>query len=179
VHTIIGHAVICIVPVIMLLTFGAGVLITQRSGDDFRVSARAGLCAGLVAFAIYVASSSFSEQTSIGGPIKLPGFHWIPLAAGAVVGFGMLLLVDYLKLAAGLVGLFVLFLIASSSIAEFSYFFSSPLRDFAIDFSLSTLFGMLLNIILFPGTTKKLRGGGADQADESGQWTPRGFRSRA
>ena len=105
--------------------------------------------AGLVAFALYVVSVDIDLRTSAVRPI---GFHWIPIAAGLISGFGLLLLVQrFWQGAVGLVGLFVLFLVASSSIATFSHFFASPFRNFAIDFSLATLFGMLLNVIIFPG----------------------------
>lgn len=118
----------------------------------YRLSARAGLFAGLVAFAIYVVSSFSALQAPSLRALKLPTFHPIPAAIGAVLGFTLLQLVQLAKekMTAGLVGLFVLFLVGTSSVAVFSYFFASPLRGFAIYFTLSTLFGMLVDVMLFP-----------------------------
>lgn len=135
--------------------FVAGLYVSQRA-KNFQYSAYAGLCAGLVCFVIYVVSSFTTFQAPSLVVKTLPSFHILPVTLGAVLGFLILLLLNYLRRPSGLVGLFVLFLIASSSIAAFSYFFASPLRSFAIYFALGSLFGMLLHIILFPEAIREI-----------------------
>ncbi|HCU93249.1 MAG TPA: hypothetical protein DHU96_11155 [Actinobacteria bacterium] len=145
-----------IVPGIMLVMFGVGIYLSAKVPQQFRLSAVAGLCAGLVAFAVYVVSSFTKFQAPALNVTSLPSFHWVPTIIGAVMGFAMLRVLQYLKLNAGLLGLFILVLIASSSIAAFSYFFASPLRDFAIYFALSTAVGMLLHVMLFPERIREI-----------------------
>ncbi|MEW2382588.1 hypothetical protein AB0873_10950 [Micromonospora sp. NPDC047707] len=142
--------VFVVIPSIMIAMLMLGFYVARRVSRDFRLSAMAGLCAGLVGFAIYVVASFSrlrSPELALDG---LPRFHWIPSIIGFVVGFSVLLLVRFFRLTAGLVGLMVLFLTFAGSTSAFSYFFASPLRGFAIFLALSAMFGMLLNVLLFP-----------------------------
>lgn len=153
----IFHAVeYVVIPLILLLIFAFGIYVIRRVGREYRVSARAGLAAGLVVFAIYVISSLSDVPTPINTNLTLPSFNWHPAVIGAILGFVLLLVLARFERNAGLVGLTVLVLIASSSVAAFSYLFTSPLRQFAIYFSLSMLFGMLVEVMIFPDRIKSI-----------------------
>lgn len=155
-RALIYHLVVYfLTPGIMLIMLVAGVVLAVKVPQRFRIPAVAGLCAGLVGFAIYVASSSKSFQAPTAAVTTLPGFHWLPIALGLLLGFGILRLLEVLALNSGLFGLFILILTMSSSVAVYSYFYPSPLRDFTILFSLSSAVGMLFHIMLFP---KRIRG---------------------
>ena len=115
-----------------------------------RLPAIAGLAAGLVAFAIYVVSSFSDLRSPSLGLEPIPKFQLFPLIIGGAAGFGLLPLGKFLDNArSGLVGLFILFLTATSSSALFSYFFASPLRTSAIYLALGFMSGALVNIVLF------------------------------
>ena len=142
------HVIVDIlVPAIMLLVFLSGIYIARRAPE--KVPAIAGFSAGLVAFAIYAVGSFRDFHAVPFNAASLPAFQWIPTVGGALIGLLVFWLLQQLKLNSGLVGLFVLLLVASSSIAAFSYFFESPLRRYVIYFTLGMLFGMLLYIALF------------------------------
>jgi len=143
-----------LVPAIMLLMFLAGIYIIRRASQ--KVSPVAGFSAGLVAFAIYAVSSFREFHAAPFNASNLPSFQWIPTVGGALTGLLILWLLQALKLHSGLLGLFVLLLIASSSIAAFSYFFVSPLRQYVIYFALGMLFGMLLYVALFSDSLRKI-----------------------
>src|SRR6185437_12086438 len=98
-----------VVPVIMLFTFLVGIYASRKVTTDFRLSATAGLYAGLVAFAIYAVSSFSTHQALSLRVLRLPGFHLLPVIIGAVLGFTLLQIVQFFKLTTGLVGLFVMF----------------------------------------------------------------------
>lgn len=138
-----------IVPGIMIAILVVGIYISQRVPNRYRLSARAGLAAGVVAFIIYVVASFRTLKAEPPNAITLPTFHWVAAITGLAIGFGLLLLLQLLKLTPALVGLFFLFLVATSSTAAFSYFFVSHTRDFSIFFALSALLGILLYIIFF------------------------------
>lgn len=147
----IYHAIVYIaVPVIMLSTLGLGIFVTMRAPRNSKLSAVAGFAAGLVVFAIYVVSEFSNFRSPTLGLNAIPTFKPIPVAIGAAVGFGLLLLGQFLEIArSGLLGLFVLFLVATSSTAAFSYFFNSSLRANTIFLALGCLAGLLIYIVLF------------------------------
>ena len=145
-------------PLIMLAALNLGIYISRHGTREYRLSANSGLYAGLVAFSIYVVSSFSSSQTLQLRVLQLPGFNFLPVALGIVLGFAVLQIVRISKLTSGLVGFFILFLVASGSIALFSYFFASPLRNFTVYFALSTLFGGLISVMLFPGVILYIMG---------------------
>lgn len=138
-----------IIPGIMIAILVTGIIISQRVPSRYRLSARAGLGAGVVAFVIYIAASFSSLKAEPPNASTLPTFHWVAFIAGLALGFGLLLLLQLLKLAPAVVGLFFLFIVATTSTAAFSYFFVSRTRDFTIFFALSALLGILLYIIFF------------------------------
>jgi MFS family permease len=147
----IYHAIIYILaPATMLSPLVLSLFIAIRLPKESRLPAVAGLFSGIIAFAIYVVSS-FSDITSAAiGLNFLPAFKLVPVAVGGVVGFGLLLLIKFLRTArAGLVGLFIAFLAATSSIALFSYFFASPLRASLIYLALGFIGGTYVNIAVF------------------------------
>ena len=119
------HAVVYIaVPVIMLLMLMLSLFVTARVPREYRLSSVAGLFAGFVAFAIYVVSSFSDFRSPTLGLDAIPTFKWLPIVIGAAIGFGLLLLGQFLDVARpGLVGLFVCFG-GTSSMAGFSYFFA-------------------------------------------------------
>ena len=138
-----------IIPAIMIAVLVAGIYISQRVPSRYRLSARAGLGAGVIAFIIYVAASFRSLEAEPPNASTLPTFHWVAALTGLAVGFVLLLLLQLLRLTPALVGLFFLFLVATSSTAAFSWFFVSHTRDFTIFFALSALLGTLLYVIFF------------------------------
>ena len=155
-RSLIYHIVVYFVaPHIMLIMLVAGIVLALKVPQRFRVPAVAGLCAGLVCFVIYVVSSSKGFEAPTVTVMTLPGFHWLPTILGLLLGFGVFSLLEALHLNSGLFGLFILILITSSSVAVYSYFFPSSLRDFTILFALSAAVGVLLHIMLFP---KRIRG---------------------
>ena len=117
-----------IIPGTMIAILVAGILISQRVPSRYRLSARAGLGAGVVAFIIYIAASFRNLKAEPPSASTMPTFHWLPAVIGLVLGFAILLLLQLLKLAPALVGLFFLFLVTTSSTAAFSYFFVSRTR---------------------------------------------------
>jgi|SRR5215469_7619008 len=150
-RSLIYHIVVYFMaPGVMLIMLVAGVVLALKVPQRFRVPAVAGLCAGLVCFLIYVVSSSKGFQAPTDTVTTLPGFHWLPTILGLALGFGVLRLLETLGLNSGLFGLFILILVVSSSVAVYSYFYPSPLRDFTILFALSSSVGMLFHIMLFP-----------------------------
>jgi hypothetical protein len=138
-----------IIPGIMIAILVVGIYLSQRVPNRYRLSARAGLGAGVLAFIIYVAASFRNLQAVPPNASTLPVFHWAPMIIGLVLGFAILLLMQLLRLTPALVGLFFLFLVATSSTAALSWFFVSSTRDFTIFFALSALLGTLLYIIFF------------------------------
>jgi hypothetical protein len=138
-----------IIPGIMITILVVGIFLSQRVPSRYRVSARAGLGAGVVAFIIYIAASFSSLKAVPPNASTLPTFHWVAFIVGLAIGFGLLLLLQLLKLAPAIVGLFFLFIVATTSTAAFSWFFVSRNRDFTIFFALSALLGILLYIIFF------------------------------
>jgi hypothetical protein len=147
------------VPLIILTPFALSVSVTRRSPRSLRLSAVSGMFAGLVAFATYLVGSFSGARAPELGLSKTPHFSWFPLASGIVVGFTILLLAQsFTRIRPGLVGLFVLFLSATSSTATFSYFFASPIRDATVFLALGSLFGVLLYIVLNPDLARELLG---------------------
>jgi hypothetical protein len=148
--TIYDAVINIVIPGIMLAMLIFSVYVAGKASSRYRLSAIAGLSAGLVVFAIYVVSSLSASESPQFALNRTPTFSWLPVGIGIVLGFTALFLVHVPQLRSGLIGLFTLFLAATSSVAVFSYFFASPLRDFSIFFALSALFGMLLHVALFP-----------------------------
>lgn len=134
-------------PVIMIVMFMTAIYLIRRSPE--RIPTLSGFAAGLVAFAIYAVSSFSKLRASPFNASTLPTFQWLPTIAGVTLGILALWLLQRFELNAGLMGLFVLLLVGSSTIAVFSYFFISPLRGYAIYFTLGMLFGVLLYLIIF------------------------------
>jgi hypothetical protein len=152
------HAVIFVaIPAIILLMLGVSVFIVLRARSEFRASAIAGLCTGLVLWVTYVFSSFSGAQTPELGVIRPPSFNWVPLAAGIVVGFTILLSAHYFdRMRAGMVGLFVMFLSSTSLTGVFSYFFASSVRGITIYVALGSLLGILLHLVFFSGLIREV-----------------------
>jgi hypothetical protein len=115
--------------------------------DGTRVSAYAGLLAGLVAgsaFAVTQIAASKAQNNSF-----VEGFDFNPFAliAGLLIGLGLPYAVIYLPQAPGLVGLVTLILSASSSLALFNYLFNGSARDFTMLLAMSLLFGVLVWLV--------------------------------
>jgi hypothetical protein len=139
----------------MLVMFALPLYITARIPKELRYPAIAGVFAGLVAFAIYVVGSLSDFRSPSHGLGALPKFQLFPVVVGGAAGFGMLLLGKFLdNTRSGLVGLFIAFLTATSSIALFSYYFASPLRTSAIYLAFGFMSGACVNIMLFSPTDR-------------------------
>lgn len=134
-------------PAIMVLMFLTAIYLIRKAPEYF--PALAGFLAGLVAFTTY-AVSSFAKLKAIPfNASALPTFQWLPAVAGVVLGILALWLLQRFELNASVLGLFVLVLVGSSTIAIYSYFVVSPWRRYSIYFTLGLLFGVLLYLVVF------------------------------
>jgi hypothetical protein len=76
-----------IIPGIMITILVVGIFLSQRVPSRYRVSARAGLGAGVVAFIIYIAASFSSLKAVPPNASTLPTFHWVAFIVGLAIGF--------------------------------------------------------------------------------------------
>lgn len=138
------------VPMIILSMLFLSMYLAVKTPRESRLSATAGLFAGLVAFTIYLVGSFSGANPPRAGLEHTPSFKWLPLVAGVVAGFMIPFLAQkFQRIHAGLTGIFVLFLSATSSTATFSYFFASSLRDVTIFLALGSLFGILIYAVFY------------------------------
>lgn len=134
-------------PAIMVCMFVTAVYLIRKAPEYFPVMA--GFLAGLVAFTTY-AVSSFSRLEAIPfNASALPTFQWVPAVVGVALGILALWFLQKFELNASLLGLFVLVLVASSTIAVYSYFVTTPWRRYSIYFTLGLMFGVLLYLVVF------------------------------
>ena len=134
-------------PTIMICMFITAIYLIRKAPEYF--PALAGFLAGLVAFTTY-AVSSFSQLKAIPfNASALPTFQLLPAIVGVALGILALWLLQKFELNASLLGLFVLVLVASSTIAVYSYFVITPWRHYSIYFTLGLMFGILLYLVIF------------------------------
>ena len=151
---------VVITPAILLVILvWAFVIVVRAPKGPVRISAAAGLGAGIVLFVIYVSlkvdsldvlkMAGLSEDAVL--TIQLAG-----LAVGIVYGVLLILLVRFLS-GTRLTGALVLFLSMSSLAAMYSYFFggSASYRTLVQFLSLGTAFGIFLHILIFPGSVRR------------------------
>jgi hypothetical protein len=144
--------VYAVTPIILVSFLVLSVYVTAKVARADKVSTIAGFYLGLVVFVTYERKSlpGFGSQT-LHAASAIPAFELLPTVAGCIIGFGLLLLGRILEVARrGLVGLVMLFLVASSSTAIYSYFFNSPQGSGSIDLALGCMLGILIFLILVP-----------------------------
>lgn len=145
-----------IVPCIMLALFVfAKVIASSVREQQLKVSAKAGLWAGLLVFVIYVVSQLNEIHSPYFDFFRLPGFLTFPTVFGFAIGFAFLWLVK-IALPTRLIGLMTLLLSAASASALFSYVFINNLRVVVLYWTLGTALGILLHIVLFPTSVKDI-----------------------
>jgi hypothetical protein len=160
-----------VLPSIMVALFAfAWVIVTTAKYPELKVSAWAGLFAGLVTFVIYVVSQLRQINDPDFRVATLPGLLWVPLGSGLAAGFAFLWLIRF-ALPTRLVGILTLMLSASSSAALFSYLFLSALRVTVLYWTLGSALGILLHVVLFPESLQHIFGGKSEPVNEP--WLPR------
>jgi hypothetical protein len=109
----------------------------------------------LLLFVIYVIGQLNQIRKPILNYSTLPGFLWVPISIGVATGFSFLWLIK-IVLPTRIVGLITLLLCSVSSSALFTYIFIDSLRVWVLYLSLGVSFGVLLHIVIFPGSVKDL-----------------------
>ena len=122
-------------------------------GPELKRSAWAGFWAGLVVSVIYIISQLGQIREPSFESLTLPGLQIGPIAVGLVIGFIFLWLVRIL-IPTRIVGLVTLLLSATSSSALFAYIFVDAVRVSVLYASLGAALGILLHIVLFPGSVR-------------------------
>ncbi|WP_067538201.1 hypothetical protein [Nocardia crassostreae] len=139
-----------IVPGTLFIMLMAAVIVAFRAPQSQRLSAAAGVVGGLIAFGLYF-STTFegTDAAAKAGLAKPQEAPWMIGIGGFVIGFAALFVIQRIRLRHGMLGLFTLFLTATSMIALRGYFYESPYRDVAVQFAFGSLFGMFLYVVLF------------------------------
>jgi len=139
-----------VVPVIMAGLALMGRTIANRVAEgENKVSARAGLWAGLVLFVIYFVYKMPSfrvPEVLIDKTLELNLWGTI---LGMLIGFGLLWGLKKL-IFTRVVGFIILLLVFSGTSFLYSYFFIRTFNDFLLSSTLGIAFGALLHIIVMP-----------------------------
>ena len=139
-----------VVPLILfsLLMFGLFRVSGPKPDPAVKASATAGAWAGLVVFVLFIVSQ---KNNGLAFSFQLPayGFRFWPTILSAATGFGGSWLLDAIR-RYRVVGAFVLVLVASTSIALFSYVFVSDVRPHLVFLALGGALGVLLHQMLYP-----------------------------
>jgi hypothetical protein len=158
-----------ILPSIMIAVFVFGWAIASNTNTpELKASAWAGIYAGLVTFVIYVVGQLNLIQDPDLRLTLRPGLLLRPFCEGLGGGFVFLGLVRF-TLPTRLVGVLTLMLSAASTSALFTYVFLPPLRDTVLYWTLGVAMGILLHIVLFPGSVRRIL---ADKVPAAGSFPP-------
>ena len=146
-----------VVPLILIALLFFSLRTVRRVGKtELKSSARAGFWAGFVLLAIFIISQLDRMQLPT-GEFGVPlSFDPVSLLAGLVLGFVFLWLVR-LSLPTRLVGITIMLLTATSTIALFSFIFVEGLRRTVLYLSLGLALGILFHVIIIPSSLRKLR----------------------
>jgi hypothetical protein len=124
-------------------------IVRTTSQHELKVSAKAGLWAGLLLFVVYVISKLPMLREPTFNFRSLPQFDSWPAVVGFAVGFFVLWGVRF-SVKTPLVGLVTLVLSAASASALYSYVFLESLRASMLFWALGLAFGTLLHMVFFP-----------------------------
>ena len=142
-----------IVPIVIFAILILAIrIVSGVSNSDHKVSARAGLWAGLLLFVVYVVSQLATLQNisfSVDYFSYVPQFNLINTIIGSILGFAFFAGIRYI-IPTRLVGLIVLLLTWASTSALFSYIFIQSTRNSVMCFALGTLIGALVYVVIFP-----------------------------
>lgn len=145
-----------VVPVVMFALFIFATNIVSRTpNQDAKVSAKAGLLAGLILFIMFVISQMNSLNASDFANIELVYIDFWLIILGAIIGFLLLLGVRHF-LPTRQVGFIVLILVFASTSSLYSYIFIAAVRSLALSGALGVGFGALLHIIILPASVKDI-----------------------
>ena len=139
-----------IVPLILLVLFVFSLFGVPGPKPDpiAKASASAGAWAGLIVLVLFVISQ---KDRGLAFSFELPsyGFAFWPTFLATVGGFGFSRFLDLVR-RTRVVGVFVLVLVASTSIALFSYVFIRDVRQQLVFVALGWALGVLLHEMFFP-----------------------------
>lgn len=145
-----------VVPLILLALLVFAIVIVRRVKDnEAKMSARAGLGAGLVLFVIYMVSRLSEAGEANLEFANFPEIDFAPLAVGALIGFGLLWSVKRV-LPTRYVGISTLLLSAVGTSALYSFIFIEDMRVGVMYAALGGVLGMLMYLMLFPMSTRSL-----------------------
>jgi membrane protein YdbS with pleckstrin-like domain len=148
-----------VVPLILLTVLGYGCTLPRRSDDpSVRTSGKAGVVAGFIVFIIFVVSQ---QKNGLRFSLEVPAYSFdffgISATVGGVIsGFLIARIVDATRQYRAF-GFLVLFIVATTTIASYGYFFIKDVRSIVVFVSLGTMLGALLHIICFPEAMTKYR----------------------
>ena len=138
------------VPLILLglLLFTLFGIPDDKAGPEIRVSTRSGKWAGLIVLVLFIISQKNRELTF---SFKIPayGFAIWPTILSTAVGFVLSRFFDFIK-RTRVIGIFVLLLVATTSITFYGYIFITNIRSTVVFVALGIAFGVLLHEVLFP-----------------------------
>ncbi|HKB66632.1 MAG TPA: hypothetical protein VKC61_12325 [Pyrinomonadaceae bacterium] len=154
-----------VVPLILLIILVYACMLPQRTSDaSIKTSGNAGIFAGLIVFIIFVVSQ---QKSGFMFSWEIPAYSFdffggLALIVGAGGGFGTALVVDIIKQHRAL-GFLVLFIVATTTIAMYGYFFIKDVRSLVLFTSLGIMLGALLHIIWFPEAMTDILAGPTDK----------------
>jgi len=145
-----------IVPIIMLALFiFASTIVTRSPKPESRISAKAGLWAGLILFIVYVISQMDSLREPNFTIVGIADVKFWAVVVGFIFGFLLLLGVKFL-LPRREVGFIVLVLAAASTCSLYSYIFLADIRNTVLSLTLGVGLGALFHIMVLPDSVKEL-----------------------
>jgi len=147
---IINIAIWAIVPLILflILCFSLFRIPDEMAETKVKTSARAGKFAGLIVLILFILSQKKGEFSF---SFKIPSydFDFWPTLIGASAGFIIYGIFSFVKPARAM-GIFVLAIVGSSSIALYSYFFITGLSRTVMYGTLGILLGVLFYEAVLP-----------------------------
>ena len=139
-----------IVPLILagLLLFTLFGIPDDMADPNIKVSARSGKWAGLIVLVLFIISQKNRELTF---SFKIPayGFAIWPTLLSTAAGFALSRFFDLIK-RTRVLGIFILALVATTSITFYSYIFITNVRSTVVFIALGITFGVLFHEVLFP-----------------------------
>ena len=151
--TLIPWLVLPIV-IIALLIFSMTIFRRVKEPEP-KLSARAGFWAGFILFVIFIVSQLRDVREPCFDFSSVPGFDFLPLIAGCLIGFALLWAIR-ITLSTRFVGVITLLLTAASTSALYSFIFIESLRATVLYASLGVALGILVHVVLLPSSIRTL-----------------------
>lgn len=147
---IINIAIWAIVPLILflILCYSLFRIPDKMAEPKVRTSARAGKFAGLIVLILFIISQQ-NRQLNLSFRIPSYEFDFWPTLIGALAGFIVYGVFSFVKPARA-IGVFVLAIVGSTSIALYSYFFITGLSKTVMYGTLGVMLGVLFYEALVP-----------------------------